>query len=101
MAPCIKSFAERSVWSNVEFTKVVGRGALFTQICDDKLKSVPIALSVRAALPAVPLAGEREFSCGTGLFTIKLTTAVGFSPGFATATRKLPAAAIALAGMFA
>lgn len=54
-----------------------------------------------AALPAVALPGDKRLSCGTGLFTVKLTTVVGFPPGFETATRKLPAAAIALAGMFA
>jgi hypothetical protein len=60
-----------------------------------------MTFSVNAALPGTAIVGESELSCGTGLFTVNVTTVEGLPPGFATVTIGVPAAAMAFAGMLA
>lgn len=101
VVPCARSLAVRPTCNSVELTSVADRATLLIVTREDELKLDPFIARVIAALPAGTLAGDRMLSCGAGLFTVKLTTVVGFPPGFPTLTRKLPAVAIALAGMFA
>jgi len=72
-----------------------------TRILEEELKLVPVTSRASAALPGTALDGERRLSCGTGLFTVNVTTVDGVPPGFATVTIGVPATAIALAGILA
>jgi hypothetical protein len=66
---------------------------------EDELKLVPVTCRVIAALPGAALEGERWLCCGTGLFTVNVTTTDGSAPGFVTVTIGVPATAIAPAGI--
>jgi hypothetical protein len=71
------------------------------KILEELLKLVPETSRESAPLPGGALDGVSKLACGTGLFTVNVTTVDGRLPGFATVTIGVPATAMALAGMLA
>lgn len=98
---CAKSRTGRVAWSCVELNSVVGRATPFIRTLEDTLKLDPVTSSVTAGPPVAALNGERRLSCGTGLFTVNVTTTDGRVPGFVTVTVGVPATAITVAGILA
>src|SRR5216117_3911512 len=69
------STLEMAAWSSVPLTKVVPRAAPFHCTTDDGMKLPPLTASVKGAVPAVALLGEREPTVGAGLLTVSGRTA--------------------------
>src|SRR3990172_2032103 len=78
-----------------ESTKVVVRSPPLTRTTALLTKFEPATVSVKAAPPAVALAGERLVIAGAGLFTVKLRALLVPPPGagFSMTTVKTPAVA--------
>src|SRR5271168_2895685 len=79
------------------------RVEVFTSTEAPLTNPVPAMVSVNVALPARTLAGERDESTGTGLFTCKGSAleVTPFGAGLKTVMESAPAAAMAVAGMVA
>ncbi len=85
----------------VALTSVVVFAVPLNFTTDEALKFVPLTVSVNAAPPANPLAGESVVIVGTGLFTVncELPDMPPPGAGLVTVTLKVPAAAISAAVM--
>jgi hypothetical protein len=97
--PVAMSAAVMAAVTCVALTKVVVFAAPLKLTTDEETKFVPVAVSVKAAPPAVALVGEMEVNVGTGLLatlTLKFTAVEVPPPGaaFVTVTGKDPAEAI-------
>src|SRR5437762_203507 len=66
---------EMAAWRSVPLTKVVPRAAPFHCTTDGGMKLPPLTASVKGAVPAVALLGEREPTVGAGLLTVSGRTA--------------------------
>src|SRR5213594_3835740 len=96
------SLAGIAACSWVPLTKVLGRGAPFHCTTDDARKSLPLAVRVNPAPPAVALLGESELSVGAGFggaLMVKLSAPDVPPPGLGenTVTDAVPAAAMSSA----
>jgi hypothetical protein len=98
---CVKSLAGSAAVSDVGLTYVVGRDEPFTSTIEELLKFVPVMVTFRPALSGPTLVGERLLAVGTGLLTVNVVTRDALPPGFVTVTSRLPATAMAPAGMAA
>src|SRR5919108_53171 len=97
------SAAVMAAVSWVALTPVVERGAPFHCTVLSGTKPLPVAVSVKAAPPAVALVGDSDVSAGTGLVTENVC-AVEVPPpgaGVTTVTLAVPAVAMAAAVMTA
>ncbi len=86
----------------VSETKVVGRLAPFQRTTAPLAKPEPFTVRVKAAPPAVAVAGASEVIAGAGLLMVKVAapdTASGL--GFTTVMLAVPAAAMSVAGIAA
>src|SRR5436309_942562 len=95
---------EMAAWSSAPLTKVVPRAAPFHCTTDDGMKLPPLTASVKGAVPAVALLGEREPTVGAGLLAVSGRTAsrpMLFPPS--STNQRLPSgpAAIALGTLLA
>jgi hypothetical protein len=87
----------------VELTNVVVAAVPLNFTAEVETKPVPFTVSVNAAPPAVAPEGESDVIVGAGLLTVKLLAAEVPPPGaaFVTVTGKVPAVAMAVAGIVA
>src|SRR5919108_211594 len=97
------SAAVMAAVSWVTLTKVVARGAPFHCTVLSRTKPLPVAVSVKAAPPAVAVVGDTDVSVGTGLLIENVCAADVPPPGVGvtTLTTALPAAAMSAAVMAA
>ena len=96
------SLAGMAALTCVALTKVVERAAPFQFTVAPETKLLPLTVSVKAAPPAVALAGESEVSEGAvGFDTVNVNAFDAVVPGFMAVTWAVPAAAMSLAGMAA
>src|SRR5882762_5030078 len=89
--------------SCVALTKVVVRAVPFQRRLEPLTKLVPVTVSVKAALPADVLVGDRAARVGDELFTVNVCAAEVPPPGagVTTVTCGVPAAATSAAAMAA
>lgn len=88
-------------WSWVLLTNVVVRFVPFQRTTDVMAKFVPVAVSVKAALPAAALVGEIELRVGAGFVAVTVNVAALDVPppgvGLNTVTEAVPVAAMSVA----
>src|SRR5207249_4118769 len=98
------STAGMAAVSCVALTNVVVRGAPFQRTSEPVTKLLPVTVRVKAAPPAVALAGASPLTTGTGLAAIVNVWALEVPPpgsGVKTVTEAVPTAARSAAGMAA
>src|SRR5436189_228988 len=97
------SAAAMAAVSCVALTNVVVRAAPFQLTVEPPTKLLPVTVSVKAALPADVLVGDRAARVGDELFTVNVCAAEVPPPGagVTTVTCGVPAAATSAAAMAA